>query len=145
MLACRKLRVIQSDLVVTGGPFSASRTIPLADIRSVEVYRESIVPPLVVAIFILAGQAVLLTIVKDTVPLSYLLLSNPLVLITMNAIVILCILLASLRVMYVTFQVALQEKQPLILHFVSRAAAEEVADYVQHMMKKQEKTVAIAG
>jgi len=140
---CRKLRVNQKDLAITGWPFSADRAIPLANIQSVEVYGKSIVPPIVTAIFLLAGQTVLLTLINNITPVAHILFSNQLVLLSVNALVVLCVLLALFRVRCVTLQVTLQKKKPLVLHFVSRAAGENIVEYVQHAMKEQEKVVAM--
>ena len=114
--------------------FAVDQTIPLKDVRFVEVYGKSIVPPLVIAVFLTAAQASLLATAK--------LLSPGLSLLMLNIPIILCILLALIRARYVTLRITMEGRERLQLHFVSRPSGEKLVNEIQNIINKQDEPEA---
>ncbi len=110
--------------------FALDQTILLKDVRFVEVYGKSIVPPLVITIFLAAAQAFLLATAK--------LMSPGLSLPILNIPIILCILLALIRARYVTLRITMEGRERLQLHFVSRPSGEKLVNEIQTIINQDE-------
>lgn len=138
-----RFKIQQTGLMTIARPFVPDQTILLKDIRFVEVYGKSIVPPLVIAISLTAAQAILLATGKFT--MSPGLVSNGLPLPILNIPIILCILLALIRARYVTLKITVEGKERLLhLHFVSRTSGEKLVNEFQTIIKNTDKAVARA-
>jgi hypothetical protein len=118
------MEIDKEGLVVIERPLFKSKRIRFDEISSLEIYCKSIVPPLVSATFILISQAILFTAGRGLIiSVPY---SSQLILTALNMPTILCILVALVRVRYVTLRICFQlGDQPLVLHYVLRSVGEK--------------------
>jgi len=128
-----RLKIRQTGLMTIERLFAPDQTILLRDIRFVEVYGKSIVPPLVIAIFLTATQAFLFATAK--------LMSPGLLLPILSIPIVLCIVLALIRARYVTLKITMEEKERLQLHFVSRPSGEKLVNEIQTIINQDEAVV----
>ena len=136
MLAYPKLRVCDKNLIIEGLLFS-SRTIRLEDVQSIEVYTKSIVPPLVISIFLLVLQATLFYITRDLHAIDTIFFRD-FALLSLNIPIMLCVATAILRSKLVTLKITLQDMtRPLIIRLVSRSAGEQAVKHVQSVINPQ--------
>jgi len=123
---CYQMEMEKEGLVVIERPLFKSKRIRFDEISSLEIYCKSIVPPLVSATFILIAQAILLTVGRGLITLISMPHSNQLILTALNMPTILCILVALVRVKYVTLRICFQMgDRPLVMHYVLRSVGEK--------------------
>ncbi|MEM3018472.1 MAG: hypothetical protein QXO25_06295 [Candidatus Bathyarchaeia archaeon] len=122
--------------MVVRRPFTRDRRLLLKDIRFVEVHGKSIVPPLVISVFLIALQVALTSIVRLKAILWFLAIDLPLPILCILTVI--CILQAIIRARYVTLKVAVDSGgEWLSLHFISRTLGERFANEIETLIKNQ--------
>lgn len=137
---CQRFKIQPAGLMTIERPFLPDQTIRLNEIRLVEVHGKSIVPPLVIAIFLVAAQAILLTTVTSISFPGF--ASDGLPAPVLNIPIIICILLALIRARYITLKITMEgEGRLLQLHFMSRLSGEKLVSGLQAVTTHQDETM----
>jgi hypothetical protein len=132
----QRFKINENGIVMIRRPFTADKRLLLKDIRFVEVHGKSIVPPLVISVFLIALQAILTTIVRLKAPLQFVVTDLPLPI--LYVLTVICILHAIIRSRYVTLKIAVDSSDKwLSLHFVSRTLGERFANEIETLIENQ--------
>ncbi|MBS7623036.1 hypothetical protein KEJ39_05100 [Candidatus Bathyarchaeota archaeon] len=132
----QRFKIHENGLVTIRRLFGPERRLLLNDIRFVEVHGKSIVPPLVISVFLVALQVVLATLVRLKASLWFLAVDSPLPILYVLTMV--CILHVLIRARYVTLKIAVDSSGKLLnLHFVSRTTGGRFASEIETLIKNQ--------
>jgi hypothetical protein len=127
-----RIRISKDHVIVSKIPFISENNIDLASVKSVEVYGKSIIPPLVLSIFLLIAQLILFSLGKMSITIQ-----GISIIFMINIPVIICLIVAILRSKYSTMKITSYEYDTsLVLHFISRSQGESIAKEIHKIMNK---------
>ncbi|WP_455369378.1 hypothetical protein [[Eubacterium] cellulosolvens] len=127
-----KIRICKDHLVISKIPFISENNIDLKTVKFVEIYGKSIIPPLVLSIFLLAAQLILFSLGKTAITIQ-----GISIIFLINVPVIIFLVIAILRSKYSTMKITFYEyDKSLVLHFISRSQGESTTKEINKIMKK---------
>lgn len=127
-----RIRISKDNLVISKIPFISEIYIDLKNVKSVEIYGKSIIPPLVFSIFLLVAQSILFSFGKMRISIE-----GISIIYLINIPVIICLIIAILRSKYSTIKITSSEyDDSLVLHFMSRSNGESIAKEIHEIMNK---------
>ena len=127
-----RIRISKDHLVISKMPFISEKNIDLENVKSVEMYGKSVIPPLVLSIFLLVAQLILFSLGKMSITIQ-----GISIIFLINIPVIICLIIAILRSKYSTMKIISYEyDKSLVLHFISRSQGESTAKEIHKIMNK---------
>lgn len=127
-----RIRISKDHLVISKIPFISEIYFDLKNVKSVEIYGKSVIPPLVFSIFLLAAQSILFSFGKMDFAIE-----GISIIFLINILVIICLINAILRSKYSTMKITSSEyDNSLVLHFISRSKGESTAKEINKIMNK---------
>jgi hypothetical protein len=127
-----RIRISKDDLVISKIPFISKIRINIKNVKSIELYGKSVIPPLVFSIFLLISQSILFFFGKMNTTIE-----GISIIFLINIPVILCLIIAILRSKYSTMRIFSSEyDDSLVLHFISRSKGESTAKKIHKIMNK---------
>jgi len=113
-------------------PFISKIRVDVKNVKSIELYGKSVIPPLVFSIFLLIAQSILFFFGKMNITIE-----GISIIFLINIPVILCLFIAILRSKYSTMKISSSEyDKSLVLHFISRSKGEIAAKEIHKIMNK---------
>lgn len=127
-----RIKIAKDDLVISKIPFISKIRINIKNIKSIELYGKSVIPPLVFSIFLLIAQSFLFFFGKMNATIE-----GISIIFLINIPVILCLIIAILRSKYTTMKISSSEHDnSLVFHFISRSKGETTTKEIHKIMNK---------
>ena len=127
-----RIKISKDDLIISKIPFISKIRINIKNVKSIEFYGKSVIPPLIFSIFLLISQSILFFFGKMNTTIE-----GISIMFLINIPVILCLINAILRSKYSTMKISSPEYDgSLVLHFISRSKGESTAKEIHKIMNK---------
>jgi hypothetical protein len=127
-----RIKISKNDLVISKIPIISKIHIDIKKVKSIELYGKSVIPPLVVSIFLLIAQSILFFFGKMNTTIE-----GISIIFLINIPVIFCLTIAILRSKYSTMKIFSSEyDDSLVLHFISKSKGESTAKEIHKIMNK---------
>jgi hypothetical protein len=125
-----RIKILKDKLVISKIPFITKKSVDIENVKSIEIYGKSVIPPLVFSIFLLIAQSIMfffgnMSITIEGISIIFLI----------NIPIILCLIIAILRSKYSTMRISCSEfDNSIVLHFISRSKGESTAKEIHKVM-----------
>ncbi|TRO61459.1 hypothetical protein [[Eubacterium] cellulosolvens] len=127
-----RIRITKDVLVISKIPFISKKCIDIKNVKSIELYGKSVIPPLVLSIFLLIAQSILFFFGKMSIAIE-----GISIIFLINIPVILCLIIAILRSKYSTMRISSSEQDDsVVLHFISRSKGALTTKEIHKIMNK---------
>ena len=127
-----KIKISKGHLVILKIPLTSEKKIDLKNIKSVEIYGKTIIPPLVLSIFLLTAQLILFSFDK-----MFIKIQGISIIVLINIPIIICLIVAIIRSKYSTIKItSYEDNKSLVLHFMPKSKGESIAKQIYGIMNK---------